>query len=358
LILSSNFCYLENLAEIEKDSRIYIYGKGSFGQSFLRSLEIFRPDILVEGFIDSFNAGDLLGLPIIKADQFNISESDYDYVVICSEFFFWSEIVSKVKEIGVKNYFVNLYWDFDVFGDKSLEKYNQYQCSVPEVRAILSDTDSQLLWDVIADAMCKQNVRPILEYWDNANRKNNYHKYINLKNGDIVINGGAAFGDETNKFSTMVGVSGKVFAFDPNIITNEDDSKNVINVPKVLWNKTARVLFQYDTSRSMIVDSDNETESCVEAVTLKDFLESATLGSLDLLKLDVEGVELDILINAEKTIKKYRPILAISVYHKLEHFFEIPLFLNDMLSNYHFYLDCFSPFSIDTVIFAVPFERY
>ena len=45
------------------------------------------------------------------------------------------------------------------------------------------------------------------------------------------------------------------------------------------------------------------------------------------IKMDVEGSELESLKGSSKTIRKYRPRLAISLYHKPEDVFEIPVFL-------------------------------
>ena len=56
--------------------------------------------------------------------------------------------------------------------------------------------------------------------------------------------------------------------------------------------------------------------------------------------MDIEGAEKAALEGAEKTIKKYKPKLAISVYHNPEDIFEIPLLLKEYVSEYklHFRL--------------------
>ena len=78
------------------------------------------------------------------------------------------------------------------------------------------------------------------------------------------------------------------------------------------------------------------------------------INKLNFIKLDIEGAELEVLRGAEKSIKILRPRLAISIYHKLEHFFEIPLYLNEILSNYSFRLSFNDPYCIGTVIHAKP----
>ena len=56
------------------------------------------------------------------------------------------------------------------------------------------------------------------------------------------------------------------------------------------------------------------------------------------LKADVEGSEKQMLLEAAETLKKYRPKLNISAYHRSEDFFRIPLLINRLNSGYKIYL--------------------
>ena len=59
----------------------------------------------------------------------------------------------------------------------------------------------------------------------------------------------------------------------------------------------------------------NETS---RIVTLDYYVEEHDLPSIDFIKLDVEGAELDVLKGAAQSIRKWKPKLAISAYHKHE----------------------------------------
>ena len=67
------------------------------------------------------------------------------------------------------------------------------------------------------------------------------------------------------------------------------------------------------------------------------------------MKLDIEGDELFALEGAKKLIKKNKPILVISTYHKPEHLSDILLFIDDLKLNYKFKLEIteFSTFGVD-----------
>lgn len=57
-----------------------------------------------------------------------------------------------------------------------------------------------------------------------------------------------------------------------------------------------------------------------------------------------------------KTIEKYRPQLAISIYHSSEDFVNIPLYLKENLEHYKFRLGHYSPGLSETVLYAIPDE--
>ena len=47
--------------------------------------------------------------------------------------------------------------------------------------------------------------------------------------------------------------------------------------------------------------------------------------------MDIEGAEYEALLGARGTISKYRPGLAISLYHRPADLWQIPLLINEML---------------------------
>lgn len=74
----------------------------------------------------------------------------------------------------------------------------------------------------------------------------------------------------------------------------------------------------------------------------------------NLLKMDIEGAEPQALEGAMETIARHRPGLAISVYHRPEHLWTIPLDLSRRLDNYDFFLRAHSHNSFDLVLYARP----
>ena len=68
--------------------------------------------------------------------------------------------------------------------------------------------------------------------------------------------------------------------------------------------------------------------------------------------MDLEGAELNALAGAEKTIRAYRPRLAISIYHRPKDVSTIPRIIRDIEPGYRFYLDHYYPNNWETVLYC------
>jgi FkbM family methyltransferase len=142
----------------------------------------------------------------------------------------------------------------------------------------------------------------------------------------------------------------KIIAFEPDPIQYPicvENSKNINNAviyPYGLWNEKATLSFD-DTG--CITNDLKENIVEIKTVKLDDILngEKATF-----IKMDIEGAELNALKGAKQTILKYRPKLAICVYHKPEDIWEIPAYILSLRNDYKFYL---RHYWYDTVLYAI-----
>ena len=81
------------------------------------------------------------------------------------------------------------------------------------------------------------------------------------------------------------------------------------------------------------------------------------IDRIDLIKMDIEGAEPLALDGAMKAIRRFRPQLAISIYHQPEHFYMLPLILMEALDEYDFFVRNYHFISNETIFYATPKER-
>ena len=72
------------------------------------------------------------------------------------------------------------------------------------------------------------------------------------------------------------------------------------------------------------------------------------------IKMDVEGAEPEALLGAREIIKAQRPALAVCVYHRPDHLWEIPGWIKTFEPSYSLYLRHHSGYDYETVCYAVP----
>ena len=72
------------------------------------------------------------------------------------------------------------------------------------------------------------------------------------------------------------------------------------------------------------------------------------------IKMDIEGSEMEAIQGARQIIKRFRPNLAIAVYHKPKDIYEIPKYLSELVPSYQFFLRTYGAHGYDTVLYAIP----
>lgn len=89
-------------------------------------------------------------------------------------------------------------------------------------------------------------------------------------------------------------------------------------------------------------------------------LQTRSLDALDLapdfIKLHLEGGELDALRGGIETLRRHRPIVAVTTYHNADGIWRTPAFLMERLENYRFLMRLHSWCGTGAVVYAIPEE--
>ena len=145
-----------------------------------------------------------------------------------------------------------------------------------------------------------------------------------LKEGDVVVDAGANIGYYTFIFSKIVGVTGKVFAFEPNpesfkileknIKKNHLENVFLFNMALGDYNGAAKLyLNDYNKGDNRLYSSDGK-QSCVTigCTTLDTAI--PTNERVDFIKMDTQGSEVLILKGAIRILGNSRPKMALEYW--------------------------------------------
>ena len=179
-----------------------------------------------------------------------------------------------------------------------------------------------------------------------------------LRENEVFVDCGAHNGSVTNKFSKIVNDKyKKIYAIEPDKTNAKEFESNTNSMPEV---KLIRCALDNKNSQGKFF-SDFGFASKL-GLGGKDTVKTCTLDSLNIpatfVKMHLEGGELDALKGAILTIRKYRPIVAVTIYHNDLGVSEIPLYLIENLSKYSFYIRLHSWGGTGAVFYAIPQERF
>ena len=201
-----------------------------------------------------------------------------------------------------------------------------------------------------------------LHYSDRLYRYQRDEVCIEVEGGDIVIDAGVGWGDTTIYLAALANQkpSGHSYAFDiledgMNALSQQHQLnpkvRNLTPVLKALSDKDGEYVYITSPSPGAKV-VDEETECKIETVTIDTFSNENDLKSVDFIKMDIEGAEVPALNGAIQTIRKYKPKLAISIYHKWDDLLVIPLLINSIRDDYKYYIDCTTGFGGETILYC------
>lgn len=173
---------------------------------------------------------------------------------------------------------------------------------------------------------------------------------------EVFIDGGC-FDCATDKrfIEWCSGSYRKIYAFEPDAenyrrckeICEREMMRNVEIYKRGLWDCETELSFQETGGQgSKLGEGKNTVLTAVIDRVAGD-------EPVSLIKLDVEGAELEALKGARETIVKNHPRLAISIYHKPEDIFTIPEYILSLHQDYRFYIRHYQMSPCETILYAL-----
>ena len=183
------------------------------------------------------------------------------------------------------------------------------------------------------------------------------------KRGDVVLDLGAYTGENCIYYSYLVGDSGNVYAFEfidtnienleKNLSLNRNFSSNVKIIKNPVSDKIKKIYTSDQGPGTIAHDKKaDHLELEFETITIDQFSKDYDLKKIDCIKMDIEGSEFDALVGGFETIKKFKPNLCISAYHKIDDFYKLTKLIKKISKDYRFYLEHHHTSYMETVLYA------
>ncbi len=339
--------------------KLILWGAGKRCHEIIRVLSI-RYDIPFIVDIDSAKWGEILSGILICSPEKLLEFNEKFCVLITPQF--PGSIANYLDKMGIYDYYSEFWLSND-------EKYIRQQKNIPddkvsELNRILYDKESK---NILKEIINKRK-EGIMDYSDIMDTAEYFRDdFFQRDENEVYIDAGAFNGDSILNFINFNPYFNKIFAF-------EADRKNY----KKLLQSFAYQAFKdkiavfnkgvYDCNKNIKFHIGLGVSTCsVNEASMRDCFDGKTAETAEIecvslddiinekvtfIKMDVEGCEMKAINGAEKLIKTYNPKLAISIYHKTNDLWDIPLALHKMVPDYKLYIRHHSIFFTDTILYA------
>mgnify|MGYP003794325835 CR=1 FL=1 len=345
---------------IKKDESLYhhpviLYGAGVGGEYYIKYLQRFN--IKPAAICDTYKAGQsLLGYTVCSIED--VLEKYQNPKIIITSSRFYEEIKKQLL----------LYFSEDALysfsSQMTVEEIGEYREFVRNNMDALNT-----LYQQLADEKSRKTLINVLKgrvTGDNQWVLKSYaadqyfaEDVVSLGTDESFVDGGAYVGDTAEVFIKKTkNQFDKIFCFEPSTNNFERLSsfkKNCQQDPRIVLYKAGL----YSENTRLGFTDQSLSPSNALCASSSDFVDVVAIDQtiherVTFIKLDIEGAELKALKGARQTILKYRPKLAICVYHKNQDLIEIPAFIMSLGLDYRYYLRHHTPYNFnETVFYAV-----
>ncbi|MEI6679670.1 MAG: FkbM family methyltransferase [Mariniphaga sp.] len=350
-----------------ESDKYYIFGAGNTAKFFKSFLD--KQNKQVVAFLTSNGGGQLTdidkvkivnlsqgqdkidtSIPVIIAVFNREKNSNINFITGFLKKFNFDKIISPYEFHNTySDQLENWYW----LTDKKF--YKEHAQKYSDVKNLFDEPKSLDIFVRITDFLTSFdcNILPIAEienqyFPEDINIWNNKGAFLDIGSFD-----GQTLIDAYRKYGKMQ----LTIAYEPDpknikLIKDKIENLNIADqiffIPCGVWSKTETLKFSSGAGESSSIQVNGDIT--IQCLSLDETLLDVKIGYI---KMDIEGAEIDALLGAQNTIKKYKPTLAISLYHKPEHLFTIPLLIKSWNLGYKFYIRSHGNNLLETVLYCV-----
>jgi FkbM family methyltransferase len=221
------------------------------------------------------------------------------------------------------------------------EFYNKNYEKIKKAYSILADDESKNIFAAVLNYRLSGKLSYLL---DSCTKKEDMYELINKRTVKKVIDCGAYRGDTAAEAIEYFPHLEAVYAIEPDkrsykklLQFAESAKKRIIPINAAVWNDVRMGELQQSGNRNSSISSTASYEHKADETQLIS-VDSLSVFDADYIKYDVEGAEYEALVGSAETVKKAKPALLVSLYHRSGDVFRLVEYLYSEYPEYRFYV--------------------
>lgn len=347
--------------ELRPDRPTWIFGAGQFAQDVYAALQAAH--FTIRGFIETQpERCEFKGLPILSWEQLVSTPEDQLLIAIHNR----ASPLDRLAKRARTHAFSSIAYPWDIYRHFPSELGWRFWLSGPD-RLLTALDKLKTLHARLADDESRHSLYRIVTFrlgLDDAyaSFRHDLPQYFNTltlpalpKHPLNYIDGGAFDGDSLLQLSASHPIA-QAYLFEPDpenyrklTCRLQDSQFAVYCLPLGLMDSYRLLSFASGLGEGG--NFSNSGDIHVACAALDDLLPNT---AIDFIKLNIEGAEISALMGARRLIEKYRPTLAISLYHRPDDLWAIPETLDTLCPGYRLFIRQHSFNTFESVLYAIP----
>lgn len=353
------------LKQLKKFPYIYLWG---ISESCDEAIKLFnKNNIVIKAIIEQnpdkydYKYKDIT---VIKQSFDNI-DSNGAIVITCSYY----ETIKDKLLVNYKDIEKSLFvFDGYFLENKTIKYYLNNKEIIEGCYNALEDEKSKELYNNLLKYRYIRDPKLINDLYENRSECYLDKIFIDNYQDGLYIDAGSYNADFITTLANKVSIdNSRFYIFEPNRIfynqikINLDKKINYEIFNVALCDKDATMEFmQIPSSTSHIIDKkynaykntvDKNDIATIKTNKLDTIIKEEKVAGI---KIDIEGSESSMLKGATKIIKRDRPILLLSIYHKWDDLFKLQNYIMSLNLNYKFYVRHYSLSVAKTILYCIP----
>lgn len=317
---------------------VVLYGMGDGADKALRQCGHYGIPVAAVFASDGFVRGQSFrGFPVRTLRQ--VEEALGEFVILLCFASHRPEVLEQIRRVGERHPL--LVPDFPVRGEEIVTPayLEEHAAEISAAESLFADDFSRRVFRDVLRYKLSGDPAPLRRC--ESPREETCTALLASGAGEVFVDAGAYNGDTVEEFLVRAaGRSRRIVAIEPdrrNFRKLEErvrrlgtDGVECLNLG--VWSGPGEQPFDHRSGRQASLGRGGDS---VPVDSIDNLLGG---GPATLLKLDVEGAEREALLGAGKTIRRFRPRLAVAAYHRREDLFALPLLIESLSPGYRIFL--------------------